>query len=289
MKDVFFVILNLNNLDVIKPLYESLIKHDDYPKNLVFIDNGSHQDLSREYLRGICENNIYNHYIELPDNVGASRGFNIGIEYIRKNFPNAGYIGFINSDITVEDGWLKPMINVFEANINNPGMASNQLRDPGSKMFIQNDGPNLERNLHYRMGIEGKTIFPYRENTQVEYGHMGCTLFKKEVFDRIGLFDENMFVYSSDFDIQVRLKLAGYSIWHCPRSIAYHKTFHTCNQIKSDPEIQERCENDGLYFFNKYTPDILDNFKNHLNYWDCNEKFLRNRYNKSPERINKII
>ena len=77
MKDVFFIILNLNNEDVIKPLYESLVKHNDYPRNLIFIDNGSHQDNSREYLKSICEHKTYNHYIQLPHNVGTTRAWNM--------------------------------------------------------------------------------------------------------------------------------------------------------------------------------------------------------------------
>ena len=289
MKDVFFIILNLNNNDVIKPLYESLIKHDDYPKSLVFIDNGSHQDNSRAYLRSICENNIYNHYIQLPHNVGTTRAWNIGIKYIRENCKDAGYIGFINSDMFVEANWLKPMMDIFELNINNPGMVSNQLRDQAFFPSIQHDGPDFKKPFEFRMGIEGSQIIPYRKSLQVEYGHLGCAVFKKEVFDTVGLFDENMFVYGSDFDIQIRLKMAGYSIWHCPESIARHRTFHTCREVKRDPVIKKICDEDGDYFFSKWGLETLDRFENYLNYWDCNEGFLRSEYNGDPKRIEVTI
>ena len=53
------IILNHNNYDVIKPLYESIVKENKaYPKYLYFIDNGSgEEDGSREFLRTICRNN----------------------------------------------------------------------------------------------------------------------------------------------------------------------------------------------------------------------------------------
>ena len=266
---VGIVILNHNNEDVIKPLYESLIKYNDYPAYMVFVDNGSHKDNSREYLKSIC-NTPYNHYIELTNNLGTTKGWNIGIKHINEYFPVVKYIALINSDMTVDKPYLGAMINIFENN-KNVGMVSNQLREPGNPNFIQNDGPSIKDPFHFRMGMIPE-FKPYTQPKQVQWGHMGFTVFDNQVFKDIGLFDEQFFVYSSDFDIQIRLKMAGYNIWHCPHSIAYHRTFHTCKQITQDKAIKALCEEDGNKFNTKWSKDILSKFKGYLNHWDRGNK-----------------
>lgn len=265
MNPAYLVILNCNNEDVIKPLCESLVKYNDYPAYLIFVDNGSYKDNSREYLKSIC-NNPYNHYIELPENVGTTKGWNVGIKYINERFPEAKYIALINSDMTVDKPYLKAMVDIFE-NQKNVGMVSNQLREPNNPNFIQNDGPNVKEPFHFRMGML-PDFKPYVQAKQVQWGHMGFTLFDNQVFKDIGLFDEQFFIYSSDFDIQIRLKMAGYNIWHCPESVAYHKTFHTCNQLKQDDKIKALCQEDGNKFHAKWSKDIMNKFKGYLNYWD---------------------
>lgn len=45
-------------------------------------------------------------------------------------------------------------------------------------------------------------------------GTGGATLYKTEVFKKIGLFDEDFFAYSEDVDIDWRMQLAGYKVWY---------------------------------------------------------------------------
>ena len=127
------------------------------------------------------------------------------------------------------------MMKIFEKSMDTDsrvGMVSNVLKDYNNKVFVQNDGGDINNPFHYRMGWPYKDFEPHEKNTPIYWGHLGCTIFDMRVFREIGLFDENFFIYSSDFDIQIRLKMAGFYIWHCPDSTAYHKTFHTCNEIK---------------------------------------------------------
>lgn len=52
----------------------------------------------------------------------------------------------------------------------------------------------------------------------------GCIV-RKEVFDRIGLYDEEFIYYGEDSDFTLRLNKAGIDIWFCPqiRIIHYHR------------------------------------------------------------------
>lgn len=259
------IILNLNNLDVIQDLIKSIEKNTQDPYNFVFVDQGS-TDGSLDYLKDVVERDCDHQLIQLPYNVGTTQGWNIAIRYIRRFNPK--YYCFINSDMEVEESWLPPLINCMERHFK-CGIASNRLCDPGNKKFIQNDGADVKNPCHYKMGFNTDFEFKAFEDRS-EWVHMGCTLIKAKVFNEIGLFDENFFIYSSDFDFQYRAKWAGFELWHCPDSVAYHKTFHTCNALKSNKKVLEIMQNDGKIFEGKYGCN--------MHAWFKSEKSAINRY-----------
>jgi GT2 family glycosyltransferase len=251
------VILTLNNIGLIHPVCEAIRMNTINQKfYLVFIEQGS-KDGTLEYLSTL--NFPHKTILRLPQNIGVSKGWNMAIRWIRRNMPEAKYIGFLNSDLRVEYNWLGPMIKVLKDK-EQAGMVDNILVDWNNPDFIQSDGPKV---------VEGLYAFPYHMGKQtnqsslpVLWGTMACCIFKKEVFDEIGLFDENFLVYSSDFDIQIRMKLAGYEVWHCPLSKARHYTFYTCNREKdADPKLAFYCGRDGEYLSKKWGLDIIKEFR----------------------------
>ena len=50
-----------------------------------------------------------------------------------------------------------------------------------------------------------------------------CVLIRKAAFQKVGGFDENIFLYGEDVDLSLRLKNAGYAIKYCPRAIVSHE------------------------------------------------------------------
>lgn len=259
------IILNLNNMDVIQDLIKSIEKNTQDPYNLLFVDQGS-TDGSLDYLKDVVDRNADHQLIQLPFNVGTTMGWNIAIRYARQFNPK--YFCFINSDMEVEANWLPPLIQCMERR-SKCGIASNRLCDPGNKKFIQNDGADKKNPPHYKMGFNTDFEFKAFEDKS-EWVHMGCTLIRAEVFNEIGLFDENFFIYSSDFDIQYRAKWAGFELYHCPESVAYHKTFHTCTELKKNKKVLEIMKNDGEIFQNKYGATMHS--------WFVNEKSVIHRY-----------
>jgi len=261
MRTVYLVILNCNNMNVLPALCESLdvfLKNNTYPIEVRFIDQGS-TDGSYEYLENYCEHCIdcINANVKrLKINIGPTKAWNLAIKDICSNYKY--YLCLINSDMKVGVDFLAPMIDIMEK-VPDCGMVSNTLRDYENIDFVQNAGPNLDDPWHYKMGwhyYRGKDMRPH----VAEWGHMGCTLFKSEVFWDIGKFDENFFIYSCDFDFQIRMKLAGWKIWFCPKSYAQHKTFITCNELKKNSIIAEICKKDGDYLHWKWGRNVLDWF-----------------------------
>ncbi len=59
----------------------------------------------------------------------------------------------------------------------------------------------------------------------------GCgAMYRKKVFDEIGLFDEDFFAYADDAEIGIRARLAGWKGLSVPKAIIYHKNSGTGGQ-----------------------------------------------------------
>ena len=50
----------------------------------------------------------------------------------------------------------------------------------------------------------------------------GAALYKKDVLNEIGLFDDNFFAYMEDVDLAIRSQINGYKNLLCPDAIVYH-------------------------------------------------------------------
>ena len=60
----------------------------------------------------------------------------------------------------------------------------------------------------------------------------GASLYRMDMFNEVGLFDEDFFAYYEDSDLNFRMQLAGWKILYNPKAIAYHATGSTGNKIK---------------------------------------------------------
>jgi GT2 family glycosyltransferase len=89
-----------------------------------------------------------------------------------------------------------------------------------------------------------------REHEPYETGYLtGCALFApKEIFERVGLFDERFFLYYEDADFSVRAKKIGYKLLVVPKSVVVHGEQSVDNKEKIYWLVLS-----GLRFFEKHT------------------------------------
>lgn len=234
MKDIFVSVLNFNGKNNTLDCIESLKKINTKNFNLTIlaIDNGSSEKLD---LKDESWGNISLKVIENKNNLGFSGGHNVGIEYALNN--RADYVLILNNDTYVEENFLEKLLSAAEKGGKIGILVPKIYFAPGfefhknkyskqeqGKVFWYAGGEMDWANVigHHR-GVDevDKGQFNKTEETQLATGC--CMLIKKEVLEKVGIFDEKYFLYYEDADLCIRAKKSGFKIMYVPSSIIWHK------------------------------------------------------------------
>lgn len=87
-----------------------------------------------------------------------------------------------------------------------------------------------------------------------------CMFLSKDIFNKIGLFDEKLFMYFEEADVTKRLTKNDYQIKYV-KSIEYVHLIG--NRTQFNKQIFKIWNNSYLYYFNKYNISLNLNFKLH--------------------------
>jgi GT2 family glycosyltransferase len=71
-------------------------------------------------------------------------------------------------------------------------------------------------------GVWQKDEGQFDRDTYIFGGCGGAVAYRREMLDEIGLFDEDLFMYLEDVDLNWRAQLAGYRAVFAPRAVVYH-------------------------------------------------------------------
>ena len=204
------------------PLVVSL--SSDYPNfDVVVVDNNS-EDGSLEQAMKLFSRA---YFIKNDDNIGFSKGNNIGIRYALEKF--ADYVFILNNDTLVEKNTLSLLIDAME---NYP------LAGIGSPLVFAPDNTSVwfaGGNIHWK---NMKASHLYKIESEAPYPTeyiSGCAmLVKKDVFKKIGLFDERFFLYYEDADFSFRAKEAGFKLIIIPSAhIRHFEQSNAINKMKA--------------------------------------------------------
>ena len=215
---VAIILVNYNGQKSLADCLGSLEKLD-YPKEnyrIIFVDNGS-SDGSLEY----AQNNFSDiEFIKNPKNLGFSEGNNIGID--KALLLGYDYIYLINQDTMSEPDSLSKLLNVLQ------GDEKISAVQPRLMLWPEKDKVNSLGNSIHFLGF-GFSIGGYQKfegdlsPKEIAYPSGAAVLIKSEVLKKIGLFDNNLYLYHEDLDLGWRMRMSGYKILVAPEAVVYHK------------------------------------------------------------------
>lgn len=208
---VFIVVLNYNGKDVIKRCLSSVFKVD-YPNfEVVMVDNNS-TDGSLEIARS---NFSKADFIKNEENLGFASGNNIGIRFALERM--ADYILVLNNDTEVEKDSLTRLIEASESD-EKIGIASPVIFNGNTKQVWFSGG----KIKWLRMKTEHVNTIKTNEYYETDFISGCAMLVKAEVFKKIGLFDEDFFLYWEDADFSYRAAKDGFKRIMVSGAWVYH-------------------------------------------------------------------
>ena len=87
---------------------------------------------------------------------------------------------------------------------------------------------------------------------------------RREVYEKLGGFDEKIFMYGEDVDLSWRLRSHGYKIRYVPRSVIMHYSYEEAGVVKPNQHVFGVINNLMLRYRFGGIKDIL---KGHLKFW----------------------
>ena len=221
------IIVNYNVKYFLEQCLKSIESSSKNIKNEVFIVDNNSQDGSIEMIKKKFPKYLL---IENKKNVGFSKANN---QAIKKS--SGKYILLLNPDTILEEDTLKKCID-FMRKTKKIGSLGVKMIDgngsflPESKRSFPNPIVAFYKifglsNLFPKSKIFGKYHLSFLdENTIHEVDVLSGAFFmtKKTILNKIGLLDEDFFMYGEDIDLSYRIKIAGYKNYYFPKTKIIH-------------------------------------------------------------------
>lgn len=212
MCEVTIIIPNYNGKKYLLPCLEAVYRNTRTKIRVMVVDNGSDDGSIEEAAAKFPQAR----YEELDKNYGFCRAVNIGIQ--KADTP---YVLLLNNDTRIREGFVEALLLAIreDKRIFSAEAKLLQLRDPS---LIDSAGTFYNAlGWAFARGRD-KAASRYARAGGVFAACAGAAIYRREVFEEIGLFDERHFAYLEDIDIGYRARLFGYRSVYAPRAQVLH-------------------------------------------------------------------
>ncbi len=213
---IYIILVDYNSSFLTKKAVLSLQKSKYQNFQIILSDNSDKECFAKEYL---AENNIL--YLKNKENLGFGNACNKAINYIKRDFD---YIYLFNNDAFCEENTLAELVKI--AKEQNLDIVGSKIINPLNNEIQCLAGGFLNRFL-------GKSIHITKEKKLKKLAYVcGASMFiSKKTLEKVGLFDQKLFLYWDDFDYCKRAIKKKMKIGYAEKSIVYHLESSTSAKI----------------------------------------------------------
>ncbi|OGB87785.1 hypothetical protein A3H38_03150 [candidate division WOR-1 bacterium RIFCSPLOWO2_02_FULL_46_20] len=234
MNDLSVVIVNLNNKRLLEECLTSVIKNSqNISFEIIVIDNGS-SDGSQEMLKTRFPSIKL---IANQENFGFAKANNQGLAV-----ASGRLLLLLNNDTIVKDKALDKMIEFLDRHPN--------VGACGPRLL------NVDGTIQHQGGLFGKRFWLSKQPVAVDFVIGAALMVNKQVIDKIGLMDENLFFYNDDLDWCLRIRKAGWKIYFLPEAEITHYRGYSSKGIFNKKIFVEGFKG-GLYFCRKHYGELV--------------------------------
>ncbi len=214
---------NLPLLSIIIPHYNdahhlttcfNALRAQTYPHlEIILADNGSTDESVALTRRDFPEVKI----IEFGRNLGFAGAINRAVGQAQGQI-----IVPLNNDTEVAPGWARALVEALQAHPEAGMVACKMLLfDRRDTFHSVGDGFGVD-GIPVNRGVWQKDEGQFDHDVYVFGGCGGAVAYRREMLDDIGLFDEDLFMYLEDVDLNWRAQLAGYRTVFALNAVVYH-------------------------------------------------------------------
>ncbi len=210
MSSVSAIVPTWNRADLLRSILSNLRAQTQVPEQIVVVDNGS-QDESQLVAREFGVDLVV---------FSENRGFAFAVnEGIRR--ATGDWILIINNDVVLEPEWLERITDSAERE--NVPFAVGKLLRPNEAHEIDGSWDLISRAAYaWRCGYGKRDGAIWSTPRRVGFAPMTAALFRRDIFERIGVLETRFESYYEDVDFGVRCALAGIEGIYEPAAIALH-------------------------------------------------------------------
>ena len=230
--EVAVIIVNYRSAELTLRALESLARERQKPElelRVIVVENASGDEARLR--EGVARYSDFARLLVSPTNGGFGAGNNLGLRTLLGEGSTARYFHFLNPDTVVRDGAVLELVRFLE---------SRPAAGAAGSMFEHEDGtpwpvafrfpsPLGELESGACIGLVTRLLQRHTvplhlgdEPAEVDWLSGASMMFRREVLEDIGGFDEAYFLYFEETDLCLRTKAAGWQVWYVPQSRVMH-------------------------------------------------------------------
>jgi GT2 family glycosyltransferase len=243
---VSVIIVNYNGKIYLDECLDSLKSTTYQNFEILVVDNNS-SDQSSDLIK---RRYPYVKLIELKKNQGFAIANNLGAEAAKGDF----YI-FLNNDTIVTQTWLSELVNaIIESQDNEVAIAQSFLVRRNGE--IDSSGDFIDKfGRPYSSKLENPP-----DGRHIMSARAASMIIKKEVFWKLGGFEEIFFASFEDVHLGWKAWIAGYKVILASNSIVYHFTGQTVKRLKSRMNFHSMKNQACIILLNFEFPSCIGKF-----------------------------
>lgn len=183
---------------------------------VILVDNGSYENFESAF-KAVYPDLVY---IRSEKNLGFAGGNNLGIRQ-----ASGEYLLFLNNDTELVEAFVETLIDEFHVHPE-IGLLSPLILYFDDKTKIQYAGFSEMNYLTCRnkgIGNQETNLNQHDRSQETGFIHGAAMMCRRDDLKKVGLMEENYFLYYEEIDWCEKFKKAGKKIWFTGRTKIYHK------------------------------------------------------------------
>ncbi|HBL51761.1 MAG: hypothetical protein A3D24_01705 [Candidatus Blackburnbacteria bacterium RIFCSPHIGHO2_02_FULL_39_13] len=233
MTKVFVIILNWNGKKDTHECLKSVQKLTNvgFQLSVVVVDNGSKDGSVRSIKKQFKDIAV----LENKENLGYVGGSNVGVKHALEN--GADFVMVLNNDTTIKEDLIIKFLEAADT-YKDVGIFSPKIyfakgfefhkeryseKETGRVLWYAGGVVDWKNIFASNYGVDDTDIGQYSSERKIDFATGACIFARREVFEKVGLFNEKYYLYLEDLEFSQRAKNAGWKILFVPDAVIWHK------------------------------------------------------------------